>query len=350
MCLQPRRTKYIFPENYSRKEKIENLEKENSNLKQNCDLSRKNYEKLKSEYNLIHENMKKLKELHENEIKKLEEKNYFLESKYEKQLLNSDCNIIRSNSILCQTLPNIGSALPQKTRSTNVHSKLSHTNATKSLMDALESADESSPQSQIIFLQNEVILLKDQITELNLKIYKYQNNKEDYDFLLKENKKLKSDIKEMEVLYEKQIDDLHKKTLNMNVELDNINKKRYTVNKRETLNNKKMPENSEVIKYRAEIKFLQEKIEIVNKEMTNMKTLYEKDFKFLKEQLKTNEETTVNAKISLATLAYEKDCEIIKYRNCVKKLRLRLNEVKSSDYFSNNNTSIAGSILKKIFK
>ena len=119
--------------------------------------------------------MKKIKELHENEIKKLEEKYILLERRYEKQLLYQDNNIIRSNSILCQTLPNIGSALPQKTRSTNVHSKLNQTNTTKSLMDALESADESSPQSQIIFLQNEVILLKDQITELNLKIYKFQN-------------------------------------------------------------------------------------------------------------------------------------------------------------------------------
>ena len=344
-------------ENFSQKEKIENLEKESSNLKQNCDLSKKNYEKLKIEYNLIHENMKKIKELHENEIKKLEEKYILLERRYEKQLLYQDNNIIRSNSILCQTLPNIGSALPQKTRSTNVHSKLNQTNTTKSLMDALESADESSPQSQIIFLQNEVILLKDQITELNLKIYKFQNTKEDYDFLDKENKKLKSDIKDMEVLYEKQIEDLQTKTLNMNVELENMNKKRYTVSKRENLTNKKsltnsqaIIENSEGLKLKAEIKFLQDKIEILNKELSNLKSLYEKDINFFKEQLKVNEATTVNAKISLATLAFEKDCEIIKYKNCVKKLRTRLNGIKSSDYMSNNSTSLAGSFFKKIFK
>jgi hypothetical protein len=222
---------------YAINQKYETLEKDNAMMKQSSDLSKKHYEKLKSEYNLIHENMKKLKELHENEIRKLEDKYLFLERKYEKQVLTGEGgNILRSSSILCQTLPNIGSVIPSKIRTTNVNSKVSQANnSTKSLMDALESADESSPQSQIIFLQNEVILQKDQITELNLKIYKFQNTKDDYDFLVKVNKKMKSDFKEIETLYEKQIADLSKKTLNMNAELDLANKQRLTVNKRQSV-------------------------------------------------------------------------------------------------------------------
>jgi hypothetical protein len=334
------------------------MEKEFTIMKQNNDLIKKNYEKLKMEYNLIHENMKKLKEIHECEIKKLEDKYLILERKYEKQLINNDGNVIlRSNSILCQTLPNIGSALTSKPRATNVNSKLNQVNNTKSLMDALESAaDESSPQSQIIFLQNEVIMLKDQITDLNLKIYKFQNQQEDYDFLFKENKKLKSDIKDMESLYEKQISDLNKKTVDMNAELDIANKQRLSVHKRHSVTNNKKNlnnnnENSEIIKYKAEIKFLQEKVDILTKETENIKNLYEKDIRYLKEQLRSCEETTVNAKISLASLAYEKDCEIIKYKNCVRKLKTRLNGITNeNEYSSNQNSLLTGTFFKNLFK
>jgi hypothetical protein len=300
--------------------------------------------------------MKKLKEIHECEIKKLEDKYLILEKKYEKQLINNDGNVIlRSNSILCQTLPNIGSALTNKPRATNVNTKINQINNTKSLMDALESAaDESSPQSQIIFLQNEVIMLKDQITDLNLKIYKFQNQIEDYDFLLKENKKLKSDIKDMESLYEKQISDLNKKTVDMNAELDMANKQRLSVNKRHSVTNKNINnnnQNAEAIKYKAEIKFLQEKVDILTKEMENTKNLYEKDIRYLKDQLRFSEEIAVNAKISLATLAYEKDSEIIKYKNCVKKLKTRLNGIPiENEYSSNQNSLLTGTFLKNLFK
>jgi chromosome segregation ATPase len=342
---------------YTVKEKLDTIEKETVMLKQSSDLSKKNYEKLKSEYNVIHENMKKIKELHEIEIRKLEDRYIFLERKYEKQLLsNGDgANILRSSSILCQTLPNIGSANPAKPRATNVNTKLNQVNNTKSLMDALESSDESSPQSQIMFLQNEVIMLKDQITDLNMKIYKHQSTKDDFDFLVKENKKLKSDIKEMENLYEKQISDLNRKTVNMNAELEIANKQRMTQNKRQSVARRHQNvapnvDSTEIIKYRAEIKFLQEKIEILNKEMNNLKSLYEKDIKFLKEQLKINELSTAKVKVSLATLSFERDCEIIKYKNHIKKLKQRFQGINMSEYSSNNTSSITGSFFKKLFK
>ena len=342
-------------ENYFLKEKVETLEKDNSNFKQNTDITRKNYEKLKIEYNLIYENMKKIRELHQNEIKKQEEKFYLLERKYEKQLLinNTFCDVSRLNT---QSIHNLGHIIPQKKHSSNVSMKLSQKNAVKYLNDHLESTDDSPSESQVIFLQNEVILLKDQITELNLKIYKYQNIKEDNDFLLKENKKIKSDIKEMEVLYKNQIAELNRKALVMNVEHENLNKK-LNLNKQESISNKNKQndncqfttEKIEIIRYKAEIKFLQEKIEILNKEMMNSKILYEKDTNFIKANLKTHESTTVNAKISLATLAFEKDCEIIKYKNCVKKLKLKIKEMTNNNYFSND-TSLGTNLFKKIFK
>jgi Tfp pilus assembly protein PilN len=302
--------------------------------------------------------MKKLKEIHENEIKKLEDRYLILERKYEQQHINNDGNVIlRSNSLLCQTLPNIGSALTSKPRATNVNSKINQVNNTKSLMDALESAaDESSPQSQIIFLQNEVVMLKDQITDLNLKIYKFQNQQEDHDFLLKENKKLKSDIKDMESLYEKQIADLNKKTVDMNAEIEMANKQRLSVNKRHSVTNNKKSlsnynENSETMKLKAEINFLQEKVQILTKEMENIKNLYENDIKYLKEQLRSSESIAVSAKISLATLAYEKDSEIIKYKNSLRKLKTRLNGMSNeSDNSSNQNSILTGTFLKNFFK
>jgi len=224
-------------------------------------------------------------------------------------------------------------------------------------MDALESAaDESSPQSQIIFLQNEVVMLKDQITDLNLKIYKFQNQQEDHDFLLKENKKLKSDIKDMESLYEKQIADLNKKTVDMNAEIEMANKQRLSVNKRHSVTNNKKSlsnnnENSEIMKLKAEINFLQEKVQILKKEMENIKNLYENDIKYLKEQLRSSESIAVSAKISLATLAYEKDSEIIKYKNSLRKLKTRLNGMSNeSDNSSNQNSILTGTFLKNFFK
>ena len=348
-------------ENYAFKEKLEILEKENYMKKQSIELSKVNYEKLKCEYNTIYENMKKIKEMHENELQKIEDKYNFLERKYEKRNTHYDRDMPFNSSSLCQTLPNIGTVPPQKPRMTN--SKMNYQtpnsdNNVKSLMDALDSAvDESSSQSQIIFLQNEVILQKDQISELNIKIYKYQNTKEDFDFIVKENKKIKADLKEMEILYEKQISDLHQKTLNMNVELDIVNKKRLTVSKRESIHKRKptltsiseVNESVDVSKYKAEGKFLTEKIEILKKEMAKMKDLFEKDIKYLKEELKTNETMTINAKISLATLAFEKDCEILKYKNYAKKLKMRLQNGVSSDNSAASNNKITG-VFKNFFK
>ena len=74
-----------------------------------------------------------------------------------------------------------------------------------------------------------------------------------------------------------------------------------------------------------------------------MQILNGNNIKFLKQELTIAEQTAINAKVSLASLAYEKDCEIIKHKNAFKKLKNKVQVAMSG----NNNNTMQNANLKK---
>jgi outer membrane murein-binding lipoprotein Lpp len=299
------------------------MSKENENLRKDCEINKKNSEKQRNEYKELNENLKKIKENSETEMKKWEERYYVLEKKLE----NEKNTLMETNKELLYKL-SIGGRVG-RTGSVIEHSQ------TLAFKEEEENTDGDSTanNAKINLLSNEISALNTQIYELNAKLRNFEKSKNEIDLLGKENSKLKSDFKEMKEMYENQIQELQNKALYIANELQTSRRRTTTVNKLSskgelTFSPKQLQMLAElegtISRLGGEHKFLTEKTEILNKEIDNLRLLRDNDVKFLREEVRAAEEQAINAKVGLATLAFEKDSELIKYKNLCKKLKIRL--------------------------
>ena len=163
-------------------------------------------------------------------------------------------------------------------------------------------------------------MLTIQINDLKLRLNMANKQIANFEFLKKENLKYKSDIKDIQNMYEEQIKDLQEKLVKSNSDLQ-LQKRRLTHPEtmycEENLNEHNLEKE-------AEIKFLNDKIIILNSEIDKLKVLRENDVKFLKAEARYAEEIAVNTKLEIATLHFEKDIEILKYKSVTKRLSQKL--------------------------
>jgi hypothetical protein len=311
-------------------ERISNLCRENDSFKKEMELQKKNLEKHRNEYKELVENSKKIKENNTNELNKWEEKYSKLRDKSDKDKEHFE-EYIRELEVKIRTFEtrasiHVKQSLQFKEKEDETPHDIGMTNQVDS--EALNAA-----QGKINLLNEEIRVLNEKIIDLSIRSKSLEKMKNDCDLLNMENSKLKKDMAEMKDMYEKQIEEINNKTLQIASELHSTRRRatsRLSTNMTSSagLNSKQMQIYAElentVTKLTGEAKYLNEKIEILNKEIDNLKKLREKDVKFLKEELRTTEEQAIVAKVNLATMAFEKDSELIKYRNICKKLKLRL--------------------------
>ena len=332
-------------ENNQLKDRIEVLCRENDNMKKDTELLKKTVEKNRMDLRELIETSKKVKENNENELNKWEEKYCKLEKKTKREKEHFE-EYIKELEMKIRSFETRASFHVKQTLAfkDNEHETTDINNITTANIDneALSSA-----MNKINLLNEEVRVLNENILELTMKNKTFQKNKNELDLLTKENAKMKNDLVEMKDMYEKQIVEINNKTMQIASEL-------HTTRRRATskisitgkdgvgLNQKQMQLWGEleatVTKLTGEAKYLTEKIDILNKEIENLKKLREKDVMFLKEELRSTEEHAIVAKVNLATMAFEKESELIRYRNLCKKLKLRLQSYTVNNQLAKSNT------------
>jgi hypothetical protein len=298
-------------------EKLETLTKENENIKKDYELLKKTSEKKKIEIIELNETMKKYKENNDSERKKLEEKYFILEKKFENE----------RNALLEQIKEQTGKINSLKSQSSRRESELCL--QLNSLSNMLSNEEKEKEDDQEDY-KEQINQLNNKIAELNARILLYEKQKNDNELIIKENQKLKSDIKELKEMYEKQITQLQDKAVEMSNQLQSSRRKtsRNSIRGEGALSPQQMTMFMElqntINRLNGEQKFLQQKIDLLNKEIESLRVLRENDVKYLKEELRAAEEQAINAKVSLATLAFEKDCEMIKFKKLCNKLKTKL--------------------------
>jgi chromosome segregation ATPase len=328
---------YKEKENSQLKERIELLVRENEHLKKEYELMRKNNEKSKNDFKDLNESLKKLRENSENEVKKWEDKF----SSLEKRMENEKVFLEEQNKELKDKL----SKMQQQNNFVAPRTSLREEEKLSSLEFALETETNEegtvTNRDRILELEDEVTLLNSKISELEIKlkntpktpIVNNEKLNQELEILRKENLKLKADIKQMNIMYEKTITELEERASKLSSELQ-MNKRKTTSIRNSIaggLNPKQMAILAElevtIKRITSENKFLQDKIQIAESHCEEMKILKENDIKFLQEELRSTEQQAITAKVALATMAFEKDSELIKYKNMYKKLRMKVQGV-----------------------
>lgn len=302
------------------KKRIDTLIREKENLLKDLEINKKSSEKSKNDFNEMTESMIKLRENHEIEMKKWKEKYNILEKKLdnEKNVLieqNKELNF-KYNSVLHELqMAKLENSQVNTTASTFFDEKLRK----RSLSDILDPED----------VTNKILSLQDEIVNLNGKVFeledKYSKLNQESDILRKENYKFKNDIKERKTLYENQIFALKSDKLNTASEKIEITANKIITNQRRKSIAQKSPQEiidfeNNINKLNLENKMFNEKIDLLNKEIENIKLSRDKEINSLRTQIKNIDELYADLKVSFATLSFEKDAEIIKLKNNCKKL------------------------------
>jgi len=311
------------------KSKVDGWEKEKSYLTKDFDDLKKSENKLKAEYKDIVDKMKSVKENHNNELKKLEEQNGNLQKKLE----NEKNQVIVLGQKLKDTIKKA-----EEDRLITTSTTSEQTGGGGTLSDVLESVDDEKESllAKTIQLQNEISTLNSKIQELTTKNQNKANA--EIDVLKKQNDSLKLNIKEVQEMYENQIKELQKKTVNVNAEYQNF---RRTTTKKSVIGGDPdaMSKYLQIVHdlenkiggHEAEVKYLNEKIELLKGDIETQKKLREKDILFYKEEIKTADAATINAKVTLAQTTFEKDDTIMQVKLLNKKLKMQLNKLQGID-------------------
>ena len=297
------------------KDIIENIDKDRENYKNDAEIYKKNSEKFKQDLIELIEQLKKLKEEHESEKKTWGEKWLVNEKKVDTEKRSLQEQIINlQNKLTVIESHKLNSKQPINKQESIV---------VPSLKDVLFDNDEDDDThlNEVLALKNEIILLKQEIEELHKKISHHLKASSEIESLKKENLKLHNDIKEITEMYESQVNDLQQKAVLVNAELLTSRRISHRRSHNEKLSVTNADQDFTMIRLNAENKFLNEKIDILSKEINQIQELNEKNINFLKQELTLTEQTAINAKVAVATLAYDKDCEIIKHKNAYRKLK-----------------------------
>jgi len=298
-------------------EKLERLTKDYEALTKEYEVIKKNSEKKKAEVIDINEKLKKYKETNDIERKKLEEKYFILEKKHEGEKIAFLEQIKELNS----TLNNL------KSKNAKRESEISIQLNSLSKMLAV---DDKEDMNLIEDFKQDIIKLNDEIVGLNARISLYEKQKVDNEHMLKENHKLKADNKVLIDMYEVQIRQLQEKAIEISNQRQSSRRRtsRGSLKGDADLSGDQMTivieMQNTINRMNGEQKFFHQKIELLTKEIENLKTLRQNDMNYLKLELRAAEEQAINAKVSLATLAYEKDCEMVKYKRLCNKLKAKI--------------------------
>ena len=309
--------------------KLDDLEIEREYFKNDCENSKKYSEKLKLDFSNLRDQLKKIKEEHETEKRIMEgrlishEKKYETEKKNLSDLIMSLQYKLTSLEAMKKEMIKTVESAPNAVQNIDTETETKTISPIKNtLEDVLDEDDLSNKLSE---LKNEIDELKIKNIEYQLKISCLKKEHGEIESIKNENLKLINNIKELSELYENQLEELQQKNILANAELNFTRKK---LSKKscffERHSNTNLESDGNMIKLNAEIKFLNEKIIIMANEINQMKVLNEKNLNFLKNEITLAEQTAVSSKVELASLAYEKDCEIIKHKNAYKKLKTKV--------------------------
>jgi len=309
--------------------KLELLELEKKGYLNEFIAQKEKTEKQKAANGEIQEQMKKLKEHHSHELKKQEDKAINNEQKleYEKKCLNDQIKQLSKKK-------GDGNETKEVKKGFTWMGK-------QTLSEAMDETEENPMKEAYNNLMNENTNLLNQIADLKSKMTNFNKQNQETDILKKEVQIYKSDIKEIKQMYEEQIEDLQKKMLDANSDLQRQKRRLSNPNLalEQTIKDSLSNLTASAMEKEAEIKFLNEKIMIHEEEVEKMKALKEKDIQFMKNEVLYAEKLAVNAKVELASLAFEKDSEILKYKNFAKRQANRIKSYKQTIY-GNGSTTI----------
>jgi len=288
-------------------EKTEQESNEKNTLKKDNENNKRSYEKLKLEYKEVSEKIKIINENHSEELKKKDEKY---------------SNLDKKNEIL-------------KEENKNLVLQLEQIKSTANSLTAIESVVDDDKLIQISQLQNDNTSLKNEMKELNTKLINFNKMQNQNELSKKEIGNLKQNIKNLQEMYEGQIKEIQKQTLNTNAEFQSFRRK--TTQKASITTDCNITSRgleilvdyeNNVKRLNADINYLKDKIEILNTDIENQKKLRQKDIDFYNGEVRYAEEQAINAKITMASMAYDKDIEIVKFKNLSRKLKQKLFDYK----------------------
>ena len=268
---------------------IKNIEKENNDYKEKIQNLLKDLESNKNSFDNLQKIMTKLREKDDIDITLIEERYIILENVLEQEkneLINTNKELISKIEFISQKNGISDNGAPGLEGDINKNS--------------------SNLDLEINNLKEENKILQTKIKEQEKRFVEFQKKTEVLNILKEENKLLKKNIKENEVNLRKVINELTNKTNQLNEELLQSRKRTSLLrSSKSSFENNNM--NNEIEKYKQEIEKLK------NENLTQKK----KD----KEEIESLEGQLSSIKAQVAEEAFNKDNEIMKYKNLSKKYK-----------------------------
>ena len=270
---------------------IKAVEKERDDCKNKYQNLLKELESNKNNFDNLQKIMTKLREKDDIDITLIEERYIVLENVLEQEkneLVNTNKNLINKIKFLNQA-----------------------NNISDNGAPGLENNGDkmSSLDLEIKNLKEENKLLKMRIKEQEKRFFELQKKTDILNILKEENKLLKKNLKENEINMKKVIKDLNNKTSQLNEELLESRKRTSLLRSKQSFDdeNAMKPINIEIENYKQQIELLKNEIE----------TQKQKD----KEEIESLETQLSTLKGKIAEEAFNKDNEIMKYKNLCKKYK-----------------------------
>ena len=268
---------------------IKNIEKEKNDYKEKLQNLLKDLENNKNNFDNLQKIMTKLREKDDIDITLIEERYIVLENVLEQE----------KNELI-----NINKELINKIKFMNQKNGISG-NGAPGLEDDLNK-NSSDLDLEIKNLKKENKILQTKIKEQEKRFFEFKKKTEVLNILKEENELLKKNIKENEVNLRKVIKELTNKTNQLNEELLQ-SRKRTSLLRSSKSSFENINMNNEIDKYKQEIEKLK------NENLT-IKKKDKEEIEFLEVQL-----SSIKAKV--AEEAFNKDNEIMKYKNLSKKYK-----------------------------
>ena len=267
---------------------VKNLEKEKNDYKNKYQNLLKDLEFNKNDFDNLQKIMTKLREKDDIDITLIEERYIVLENVIEQEkneLINTNKELLNKIKFLNQKNGISGNGAPG--------------------LDPDINKNGSELDLEIKNLKEENKFLQNKIKEQEKRFFEFQKKTEILNILKEENKILKKNIKENEVNLRKVINELTNKTKQLNEELLQSRKRTSILRPKPSFAN--IDINNEIEKYKQEIEKIKNENSIQQK----------KD----KEEIELLEGKISTIKAQYAEKDFNKDNEIIKYKNLAKKYR-----------------------------
>lgn len=326
---------YKESQNKELKDRIDSFIKEIELYKKDIIIGKNNYEKLNSAYENFNKNHEKILHNNKNEIERLKEERDRYRNIKENEISNLKKQIIELKESLTEKDLFIANNLNNnKINEIGDNNESTHQTSVTSLSNLLFESEHEKLEN----LRSELQQKDEKINELNFKNEEFKKKlieREKLEIELNQSKEeillQKNNLRSQKELYEKQIHQLQQKNIDINADLLSQKRRTTSIKTENTFNPKQLAlyaeMESNIKKLTVENKYLKEQLEISQCGIEKIKSLTETDINYFKQELLHAEKSAIEAKIAVATLAFEKDCEIVKYKNLCKKLKTRLGSV-----------------------